>query len=262
MGDGLRRSAVRGVGVSIVGQAGSFAVMIGSVVILARLLTPADFGIVTMVTTFSLLFCSFGMNGFTELITQREELTHSFASNLFWIELGIGTILTVVFASSGHLLALFYHNPAVAPVAAGLSLTIGIGCLGWIHMGLLQRAMQFRTTAIINFMGQLLLVIVSIVLGLAGWHYWALVWGSLTQTVVVAAGAWWMCRWIPSRPGRVAGTGSGLKFAVILEMAHSATSIACFILGGGLILATSLRAIRKRPSRVHALCLGIVLAGG
>jgi O-antigen/teichoic acid export membrane protein len=213
-GDGLRRSAVRGVGVSIAGQAASFVVMIGSVVMLARLLTPADFGIVTMVTTFSLLFRSFGMNGFTELIMQREEMSHTLASNLFWIELGIGTILTVAFAGSGSLLALFYHNPAVASVAAGMSLTIGIGCLGWIHMALLQRGMQFRTTAIINFVGQLLLVIVSIVLGLAGWHYWALVWGSVTQSIVVAAGAWWMCSWIPSRPGRAAGTGSGLKFAM------------------------------------------------
>jgi O-antigen/teichoic acid export membrane protein len=213
-GDGLRRSAVRGVGVSIAGQAGSFAVMIGSVVILARLLTPADFGIVTMVTTFSLLFRSFGLNGFTELIMQRSELTHSLASNLFWIELGIGTFLTLAFAASSHVLALFYHNSAVAHVTAGMSLTIGIGCLGWIHMGLLQRAMHFRTTAIINFVGQLFLVIVSIVLALAGWHYWALVWGSVIQTVVVAAGAWLMCRWIPSSPGHAAGTGSGLKFAM------------------------------------------------
>ena len=129
---------------------------IGSVVILARLLTPADFGIMTMVTTFSLLFRSFGLNGFTELIMQREELTDSLASNLFWIDLGIGTILTLAFASSGPLLALFYHNSAVAQVTEGMSLTIGIGCLGWIHMGLLQRAMHFRTTAIINFVGQLL----------------------------------------------------------------------------------------------------------
>ena len=59
-----------------------------------------------------------------------------------------------------------------------MSLTIGIGCLGYIHMGLLQRAMHFRTTAIINFAGQVLQVIVSIVLAMAGWHYWALVWGS------------------------------------------------------------------------------------
>ena len=49
---------------------------------------------------------------------------------------------------------------------------------------------------------------------MAGWHYWALVWGSVTQTAVVAAGAWLVCRWIPSRPGRASGTGSGLKFAM------------------------------------------------
>jgi O-antigen/teichoic acid export membrane protein len=212
-GAGLRRTAVRGAGVAIAGQAAGFMMMIGSVAILARLLTPVDFGIVTMVTTFSLLFRSFGMNGFTELIMQREELTHSLASNLFWIELGIGTILTLAFAGSGPLLALFYHNPAVAQVTEGLSLTIGIGCLGWIHLGLLQRAMRFRSAAIISLAGQLFYVIVSIALGLAGWHYWALVWGSVTQSIVVAAGAWWMCRWIPGQPGRVAGTGSGLRFA-------------------------------------------------
>jgi PST family polysaccharide transporter len=213
-GAGLRRIAVRGAGVAIAGQVVSFAVMIGSVVILARLLTPADFGIVTMVSTFSLLFRSFGMNGFTELIMQREELTHSLTSNLFWIELGIGAIFTLAFASSGPLLARFFHSPAVAPVAAAMSLTIGIGCLGWIHMGLLQRAMHFRTTAIISFGGQLALVIVAIALAMAGWHYWAVVWGSVAQTVVVVAGAWLMCRWLPSRPGRAAGTSSGLKFAL------------------------------------------------
>ena len=80
---------------------------IGTVVVLARLLTPSDFGVVTMVTTFSLLLRSFGLNGFTELIMQREEITDSLASNLFWINLGIGTILTLAFASSGPLLADF-----------------------------------------------------------------------------------------------------------------------------------------------------------
>jgi O-antigen/teichoic acid export membrane protein len=211
---GLRRTAVRGAGASIAGSTGNFAVGIGSVVILARLLTPADFGIVTMVTTFSLLLRSFGLNGFTELIMQREELTDSLASNLFWVNLGIGTILSLGFASSGPLLALFYHNSDVVQVTRGMSLTIVIGCLGYIHAALLQRAMHFRITAIINFLGQVLQVIVSIVLAMAGWHYWALVWGSVTQTAVVAAGAWLTCRWIQSRPGRASGTGSGLKFAL------------------------------------------------
>jgi len=74
--------------------------------------------------------------------------------------------------------------------------------------------MHFRTTAVINFAGILVYVIVCIVLGLAGWHYWALVWGAVMHSVALTAGAWLMCRWIPSRPGRVPGTGSGLKFAM------------------------------------------------
>ncbi len=213
-GHGLRRSAIRGAAVSIVGQTGNLAVGLGSVMILARLLTPADFGIVTMVTTFSLLFRSFGLNGFTELIIQCDELTHPLASNLFWINLGIATLLTLAFASSGPLLALFYHNSAVAPVAMGMSLTIVIGSLGYIHTALLQRAMDFRIVAVISFVGQFLLVIVSIVLAMAGFHYWALVWGSVTQTVVTATGAWLACRWTPSLPGRAKGTGSGFKFAM------------------------------------------------
>jgi O-antigen/teichoic acid export membrane protein len=212
-GEGLRRSAVRVAGASIAGQAGNFAVQIGSVAILVRLLTPADFGVVTMVTTFSLLFRSFGLNGFVEFIMQREDLTDSLASNLFWVELVVGAILTLLFAACGPFLAHFYHNSSVTAVAAGMSLTIGIGCVGWIHMGLLQRAMQFRTTALINFAGQFALAAVSIALAICGWQFWALVWGSLAQSIVIAAGLWIKCRWIPSRPRRVPGTVAGLKFA-------------------------------------------------
>ncbi|MGC1648999.1 MAG: oligosaccharide flippase family protein, partial [Candidatus Sulfotelmatobacter sp.] len=213
-GAGLRRTAVRGAGVAIAGSAGNFALQIGSVIVLARLLTPSDFGVVTMVTTFSLLLRSFGLNGFTEFIMQREELTDSLASNLFWINLGMGATLTLAFAGSGRLLALFYHDATVVHVTEGMSLTIIVGCLGYIHTGLLQRAMQFRTTAIINFIGSVIQLIISIGLAIAGWHYWALVWGSVTQTAVVAVGSLLACRWTPSRPGRASGTGSGLKFAM------------------------------------------------
>lgn len=213
-GGELRRTAVRGAGAAIAGQASNFVVSMGSVVVLARLLTPADFGIVTMVTTGSLLFRSFGLNGFTELIVQRDEITHSLASNLFWIDLAVGALLTLLFAGSGPLLAQFYHNAAVAPVAECASLTIGLGCIGWIHLGLLQRAMRFHTTAIINFIGQLVLILTSIVLASAGFHYWALVWGTVAQTVAIAMAAWLACRWTPSLPRRAAGTGEGLKFAI------------------------------------------------
>jgi exopolysaccharide production protein ExoQ len=85
---------------------------------------------------------------------------------------------------------------------------------------------------------------------------------------LISLGALWQVRALlldkeaPSRTRRLVAQSILLMFGIVLlQMAHSATSIACFILGGGLMLATSLRAIRSRPGRVHALCLGIILAG-
>src|SRR5579862_1055657 len=86
---------------------------------------------------------------------------------------------------------------------------------------------------------------------------------------LVSLGAVWSVRALlldkkaPNRSRRLVAQCTMLTFGIVLlQMAHSATSVACFILGGGLMLTTGLRAIRNRPARVHALCLGIVLAGG
>ena len=86
---------------------------------------------------------------------------------------------------------------------------------------------------------------------------------------LVSLGALWNVRALlldknaPNRARRLVAQGTLLTFGIVLlQMAHCATAIACFVLGGGLMLATGLRSIRNRPGRVHALCLGIVLVGG
>ena len=90
------------------------ALQIIATVVLSRLLLPKDFGLVAMVTSFSLLLMNFGLNGFTEAVIQWEDLDHSLASNLFWISLGMGLLLTIGFAAAGSLLARFYGDPLVA----------------------------------------------------------------------------------------------------------------------------------------------------
>jgi PST family polysaccharide transporter len=186
----------------------------GATVTLARLLMPADFGVVTMVTTFSLLLSSFGLNGFTEVILQREDVTHYLASNLFWINLGAGAVLTIVFAALGHPLAHFYHDPLVAQVVRGMSLTILVASFSVIHLALLNRATRFTAVSANVVVARVVCVIVSIALALGGWGYWALVAGNLALQLSTAVGAWLMCRWIPGRPRSVPGTGVCLRFAV------------------------------------------------
>jgi PST family polysaccharide transporter len=210
----FRRIAVRSAGVTVLSQGVSFAVQMIATVVLARLLTPADFGVVTIVTTFSLLLVSFGQIGIPEAVVQREEIDHFLTSNLFWMNVGAALLLTIAFAAAGSLLARLYGDPRLAQVAVGVSPTICVTSLGILHLALLKRAMRFSEVAANDFASRIVSVAVTILLGWLGWGYWALVAGAVAQAVATSIGAWTLCRWVPSLPRGAAGTGSTVRFAM------------------------------------------------
>lgn len=210
----LKRLAVQGAGVTLFSGTVVLATTLGATVVLTRILTPRDFGLVAMVTAFSLLLVNFGLNGFTEAVLQREKIDHALASNLFWISCGAGLLLTLGFASVGPVLAWFYRDPLVARVTIGLSLTIVINSTSVIHLALLKRAMRFPATSANDIIARVVLAAVSIFLAWAGWGYWALVIGAITYPLSQSIGAWSLCRWVPSLPRRVPGTASMVRFAL------------------------------------------------
>jgi O-antigen/teichoic acid export membrane protein/glycosyltransferase involved in cell wall biosynthesis len=210
----LRRRTVRGAGATIFLGAVALAIQVVATMVLTRLLTPTDFGLIAMVTTFSLLLVNFGYNGLTEAIVQRDEINHTLASNLFWINIGFGAILTIGFAAAGSLLARFYHSPQVQWVAIGISLTIFATSLSTVHLALLKRAMHFSWVSTNDICARVVSVALSILLGFMGWGYWALVAGAVVLPVSVCIGAVFLCRWRPGIPGRAAGTGATLRFAL------------------------------------------------
>lgn len=212
--DRLRSLAVRGAGFTVFGQSLGFVVQMAATVILARLLTPDDFGLITMVTTFSLLVMNFGLNGFTEAVLQRDTMDHWLASNLFWINAGMGALLTIGFAASGPLLARFYGDPRVVGVAVAMSVTIILTSLSVQHLALLKRSMRFAAVSTNDIVARTGSVAVSILLGWAAWGYWALVAGAVTAPLLTLLGAWTMCRWIPGAPRRGVGTVPMVRFAI------------------------------------------------
>ena len=166
---------------------------------LARLLAPADFGLLTMVSTFSLLLMNVGLNGFTEAVLQREEIDHGLSSNVFWINAALGLLLTIGFALSGPLLARFYGDPRIARVTVAMSATIFLTSLSVQHLALLKRAMRFSVVSRNDIAARAVSVAVSIVLGWAAWGYWALVAGAVALPLATAVGAW---QRVPMDPGR------------------------------------------------------------
>ena len=195
-------------------QAIVFGLQMVGTIVLARLLTPADFGIVAMVTTFSLLLTNFGINGFTEALIQRPEIDHGLVSDLFWINTAIGIALTIGFAAAGSLMARFYDDARIPAVAVGISLSIFFTSISVQHLALLKRAMRFSLVSANDIAARLLAVFISISLAWAGWGYWALVAGAVVLPLSTCIGAWMLCRFTPSLPRRHPGTASVVRAAL------------------------------------------------
>jgi len=209
----LRRLAVRGAAATFSASGLGLLIQTVSTVVLARLLSPSDFGVVTMATTFSLLLVNFGANGITEAIIQFEDIDHKTASNLFWFNSCAGLVLALSFASAGSLMASFYQNPLVAKVAVGLSVGIFVQAVSIIHLALLMRAMHFTGTSANDVVARIVYASVPIVMAIRGWGYWALVSSIVAQQLSITIGAWWRCRWVPGLPGRTGKTRAMLSYA-------------------------------------------------
>jgi len=183
-------------------------------VVLARLLTPADFGVIVMVSTFSMLLASFGLNGFTEGVLQLDQIDHGLASNLFWINSAVGLVLTIGFAAAGSLLARLYGNSHLASITVPMAATIFLTNISVMHLALLKRAMRFTAVATNDIVARGASVAVAIIGGIAGWGYWALVAGAITLPLATTVGAWILCRWVPGRPRSIPGTTAMVRYAL------------------------------------------------
>ena len=257
----LRRAAIRSAAATVTSSGVALAAQVISTVALARLLTPADFGVVTMVTTFSLLLSNFGLNGFTESVIQCEEVDHHTASNLFWLNSGAGLVLAVAFVGAGSLLGGFYRNPLVASVAAGLAVGVFGSACSVIHLALLKRALHFTDTSINEIVGRVANTVVAIVLAVRGSGYWSLVAGIVAQQLSVTIGAWWLCRWIPGLPRRTGKTGAMVRFAsqvyVRFGTCYATQNVDNLLVGwqfnaaGARILQKGLRLVRAFGQSAH-----------
>ena len=220
-GTALRSLAVRGAGMNIFTGATGIAIQMVSTVVLGRLLLPRDFGLLAMVVTFSLLPTNAAPNGFIDSILQRKEIDRALATNLFWINLGLGVLLSAAFAAAAPLMARFYHEPAVTAVAVALSATILFSNAPCIHASLLRKAMLFPALARNELLARAVSVVVSIGFGIAGWGYWALVMGQCALYLSMCIGIWLLCPWVPGLPQRRTGTRKALVFAGHISTRYS-----------------------------------------
>jgi len=210
----LGRQALRGGVVSVAIQYCNGVLQILAAIVLARLLTPEDFGlvaIITVLTSFAPLLIDFGLGDAT---TQRKTITPSQISSLFWLSTGVGSTAALALATCSPLIASLYREPQLKSIALCTAITFVLWGASNQHMALLRRTMQFGRVARIQFLGTLVGIIVSIVLAFGGFGYWALVARPIANALCVVAGAWLACRWRPGLPAFDSEVKSMIRFGL------------------------------------------------
>lgn len=198
----LKGRSVRG-GVSTLSSQGArFFLTSISAVVLARLLTPTDFGLVAMVTAVTGMGQAFADLGLSEATIQREKITHNQVSALFWINLSIGVVLALIAATLAPVLALFYREPRLTNITLVTSLTFVICGLRVQHEAILKRQMRFSALAFRNVAAAVMGAGSAIVMAWRGAGYWALVAMPLAENSTQVVLSWLMVRWLPGRPRR------------------------------------------------------------
>ncbi len=208
----LKGRAVRGGAVTMLAQGGKFIFQLINMVVLARLLTPHDFGLVGMVTSivgFLIIFKDLGLSAAT---VQRPEITHAQVSTLFWINAGFGLLLALLTLAAAPLVAAFYHEPELAVVTAMLAWGFLFSGISVQHQALLRRQMRFGTVMSIDLIALAIGTSTGVVMAWLGYGYWALVGTQLSLLGVSAIASWIACGWRPGRWVRECGVGEMLGF--------------------------------------------------
>lgn len=182
------------------GQGARFALQIVSTMVLARVLTPADFGLVAMVTAITGFLALFKDLGLSTATVQSAEIGGGEVSALFWVNVLVSALLAVLVAGLAPLLAWLYHEPALTGITVATASGFVFSGLGVQHQALLQRQMRFGLLAAVDIGSLTAGIAAGLLLALNGAGYWALVAMPIVTSLTASVGYWVACSWRPGRP--------------------------------------------------------------
>ena len=196
----IKRMALRGGVAKLISQAGSFVLRLGFLIVAARLLKPEDFGLVAMVTVFTVVLDLFSTAGLSSAAVQKSTINNEQISTLFWINILVGVMFSILCVLIAPLIVAFYHEPRLFWVTVAMGAGFLFNAAGVQHLALLQRQMRYVSLAKIEFSCQLISLGLGLCLALAGFGYWALVAAAIALPAATTLSAWRVTGWIPGRP--------------------------------------------------------------
>ena len=198
MKEGLKERTAKGLMWGAINNLTSQLLMALIGIILGRLLTPADYGMVGMLAIFTAITGSLQESGFTAALTNLKEATHREYNAVFWTSTGISILLYLVLYISAPLIADYFHQPGLIPLSRLVFASLLLAGIGIAHAAYMFRNMMNREKAITGFFALVGSGIIGITLALNGYSYWSLAWQQFAYICIINIGRPYYVRWIPS----------------------------------------------------------------
>ncbi len=203
---------MRGGAITLAAQAIKFALQMGSTMVLARLLTPDDFGLIAMVLVVTGFAAMFKDAGLSMATVQREHITQEQVSTLFWINVALSVVIMVVVAALAPVVAWFYSKPELIWITVALAGTFIFSGLTVQHQALVQRQMRFKALALVEILSMAAGMVAAIIMAFLGCGYWSLVGLPAGTAIANCPLVWSVSRWRPGPPVRGCGVRPMLAF--------------------------------------------------
>lgn len=196
----FKRRSVRGGASALLSQGVSIILQFGTTIILARILMPSDYGLQAMVLSVTGFLSLFKEAGLSAASVQRKTISRHEISTLFWINVAIGGLLTILTALIAPALVSFYNDERLYGITLLSSTVFTINALSIQHRALLDRTMQFTTNNYIDVISAIVGSIAAVWSASIGWGYWALIVQNVSLPLVTVIASWIAMPWIPGRP--------------------------------------------------------------
>lgn len=193
----LQKKTVSAIKWSSLSQFGTQGIAFIVVAILARLLSPSDYGLIGMATVVIGFMNLFKDLGTCSAIIQKPNPSDVLLTSVFWVNVGFGSFCMFFTAILSPLISLFFHEPRLTIVMQVLSVTFFISSLSIVQYSLLQKKLSFNTIAKVDLSASLVSGTVGISMAISGFGVWSLVFQSISSTLVTTSLLWISLRWRP-----------------------------------------------------------------
>lgn len=167
-------------------------------IVLARMLSPSDYGIIGMLTIFFALATTFQDSGFGSALIQKKNRTNEDYSTVFFFNVGASWIIYAILFFAAPYIADFYKTPILTDVTRVSAITFIINGLTGVQLAKLNIELKFKTISIVSILGQIITGIVGVTFAYYGWGVWALVYQGIISSCVMGFVIWICSGWHPS----------------------------------------------------------------